>query len=247
MVWTLIEPGVAIMASSLATIRPLLRSWKIRGFQSTGQSGSKRTGPSYGYGGSRSHGGAVRSGSRSAGGMPGFGSAPASRSRDSKNIAMVTTTTTIDIEACAGGNGSSNGGSSSSLPGGVTTTTATASTHSVTFDRAGTTPVPLGGGGRRPTLSRITERTIETRDSTMLAAPKPPGLRQEVHSEIYIIEGGRKSTRSGSSEGGSPTRTSQDPWPFIESATSSEVELTRLEPLHTTSDAGLGLGSPGRK
>ncbi|POR35044.1 Uncharacterized protein TPAR_04763 [Tolypocladium paradoxum] len=35
MVWTLVEPGVAIAAASLATIRPLLRAMKIRGFQST--------------------------------------------------------------------------------------------------------------------------------------------------------------------------------------------------------------------
>ncbi|KAI1814690.1 hypothetical protein GGS20DRAFT_398939 [Poronia punctata] len=32
MIWTLIEPGVAISAASLATIRPLLRSWRIGGF-----------------------------------------------------------------------------------------------------------------------------------------------------------------------------------------------------------------------
>ncbi|KAI1377203.1 hypothetical protein F4677DRAFT_48593 [Hypoxylon crocopeplum] len=38
MVWTLIEPGVAIVASSLVTIRPLLRLWKVKGFGSTGQS-----------------------------------------------------------------------------------------------------------------------------------------------------------------------------------------------------------------
>lgn len=38
MVWTLVEPGVAIVASSLVTIRPLLRLWKVRGFNSTGQS-----------------------------------------------------------------------------------------------------------------------------------------------------------------------------------------------------------------
>ncbi|QYT05812.1 hypothetical protein H0G86_012694 [Trichoderma simmonsii] len=37
MIWTIIEPGVAIVASSLATIRPLLRAWKIRGFESTGR------------------------------------------------------------------------------------------------------------------------------------------------------------------------------------------------------------------
>lgn len=35
MAWTLIEPGVAIVASSLATIRPLLRAMRIRGFEST--------------------------------------------------------------------------------------------------------------------------------------------------------------------------------------------------------------------
>ncbi|KAI1464495.1 uncharacterized protein F4812DRAFT_156791 [Daldinia caldariorum] len=38
MVWTLIEPGVAIVASSLVTIRPLLRQWRIKGFGSSGQS-----------------------------------------------------------------------------------------------------------------------------------------------------------------------------------------------------------------
>src|SRR6478736_3382509 len=34
MVWTLIEPGVAIFASSLATIPPLLRAMRIRGLES---------------------------------------------------------------------------------------------------------------------------------------------------------------------------------------------------------------------
>ncbi|KOS19290.1 hypothetical protein ESCO_000445 [Escovopsis weberi] len=32
MTWTIIEPGVAIVASSLATIRPLLRALRVRGF-----------------------------------------------------------------------------------------------------------------------------------------------------------------------------------------------------------------------
>lgn len=44
MVWTLVEPGVAIIASSLATIRPLLRRMRVRGFESTG-----RTHPSTGF------------------------------------------------------------------------------------------------------------------------------------------------------------------------------------------------------
>ncbi|TDZ22354.1 hypothetical protein Cob_v004649 [Colletotrichum orbiculare MAFF 240422] len=51
MVWTLVEPGVAIVASSLVTIRPLLRAWKLNGFTSadqtpgvSGMSGGMRTG-----------------------------------------------------------------------------------------------------------------------------------------------------------------------------------------------------------
>lgn len=39
MVWTLVEPGVAIIAASLATIRPLLRAWRVRGFDSTRRTG----------------------------------------------------------------------------------------------------------------------------------------------------------------------------------------------------------------
>ncbi|CAI4210221.1 unnamed protein product [Parascedosporium putredinis] len=35
MVWTLIEPGVAIVAASLATIRPLLRVMRLKGFETT--------------------------------------------------------------------------------------------------------------------------------------------------------------------------------------------------------------------
>lgn len=35
MIWTIIEAGLAIVASSLATIRPLLRAMRIRGFEST--------------------------------------------------------------------------------------------------------------------------------------------------------------------------------------------------------------------
>lgn len=37
MTWTVIEPGVAIIAASLATIRPLLRAMRVRGFGSTGR------------------------------------------------------------------------------------------------------------------------------------------------------------------------------------------------------------------
>jgi hypothetical protein len=35
MVWTLVEPGIAITAASLITIRPLLRALNFKGFDST--------------------------------------------------------------------------------------------------------------------------------------------------------------------------------------------------------------------
>ena len=35
MIWTIVEAGLAIVASSLATIRPLLRAMRVRGFEST--------------------------------------------------------------------------------------------------------------------------------------------------------------------------------------------------------------------
>lgn len=41
MVWTLIEPGIAITAASLITIRPLLRAMNFAGFNSTGNNTSR--------------------------------------------------------------------------------------------------------------------------------------------------------------------------------------------------------------
>lgn len=38
MIWTIIEAGLAIIASSLATIRPLLRAMRVRGFEGTDSS-----------------------------------------------------------------------------------------------------------------------------------------------------------------------------------------------------------------
>src|SRR5579871_4103222 len=36
MIWTIIEPGLSIAAASIATFRPLLQVFKIRGFTSDG-------------------------------------------------------------------------------------------------------------------------------------------------------------------------------------------------------------------
>ena len=76
MVWTLVEPGVAIVASSLVTIRPLLRKMRLKGFESTERSRGLqymgRSGSLGATGGSRG-GTATRSSTRRAGGMPGYG------------------------------------------------------------------------------------------------------------------------------------------------------------------------------
>ncbi|POS79481.1 hypothetical protein DHEL01_v202133 [Diaporthe helianthi] len=75
MVWTLVEPGVAIVASSLVTIRPLLRKMRLRGFESTERSHglpvARQNGSLGATGGSR--GATTRSGTRRASGMPGYG------------------------------------------------------------------------------------------------------------------------------------------------------------------------------
>lgn len=73
MVWTLLEPALAIIASSLATIRPLLRAWGIKGFQMSGSGRSgfrsdRRPTKTYGTGSKRA--------------MPGFGSEDVSSSAD---------------------------------------------------------------------------------------------------------------------------------------------------------------------
>lgn len=60
MVWTLVEPGVAIIASSLVTIRPFLRQLRLKGFESTDRSAAynnNNTGPGHDHGPSWSRSG----------------------------------------------------------------------------------------------------------------------------------------------------------------------------------------------
>ncbi|KAL1858252.1 hypothetical protein Daus18300_009998 [Diaporthe australafricana] len=74
MVWTLVEPGVAIVASSLVTIRPLLRKMRLKGFESTERSRGLRFEGQSGSGGMGSRGGGNRSSTRrTVGSMPGYG------------------------------------------------------------------------------------------------------------------------------------------------------------------------------
>ncbi|KAF2969383.1 hypothetical protein GQX73_g4190 [Xylaria multiplex] len=62
MIWTIVEPGIAISAASLATIRPLLRRWRIRGF--THSERSRGTGAP-----SQDQGSRIKKANK----MPGFG------------------------------------------------------------------------------------------------------------------------------------------------------------------------------
>lgn len=183
MVWTLIEPGVAIVASSLVTIRPLLRAWRIRGFQST--ENSKRTGPS-----STAHPSSRMARSNT---MPGFGS---------RDLAS------MDVEA-----------------------------GQVKMDRLSTTVVEQGNRSKNTHMSPVGERTSQDSDLTngpikhIAGAYRPP----EVSHETYRV-------------GGPPTPhppgrpVYRDVWRSSHSATSSEVELTRMEPTHKQSHGRAGLG-----
>ncbi|KAM0813635.1 hypothetical protein AB5N19_13633 [Seiridium cardinale] len=188
MVWTLIEPGVAIVASSLITIRPLLRAWRISGFQST--ENSRRTGP-------LSHGQGVSRGTRP-NGMPGFGS---------KDMSC------IDVEAA----------------------------HAKQ-DATSPTVAELGASidqSKRSNtfqMSRITGRTSEDRDITDDSA-KHMGSRHrhpERHSEMYGNDGARSPHLPGHT-------VHRDTWPLSLSASSSEVELATMQPVHLQSDSRIGL------
>lgn len=113
MVWTLVEPGVAIVASSLVTIRPLLRKMRLKGFESTERSrGLQYTGQSGSLGATAGSRGGVttRSGTRRSG-MPGYG--PGS------SIKLG------DMESGGGGGGGKGGGYWSQ----ATTLTSRGSTH----------------------------------------------------------------------------------------------------------------------
>ncbi|KAB5563066.1 hypothetical protein GE09DRAFT_769398 [Coniochaeta sp. 2T2.1] len=109
MVWTLIEPGVAIVASSLVTIRPLLHAMRIKGFMSTENSTAPRYGEHHNNNNNqpRSGAGAGAGPHRVAyarGSMPGFG-------RGDIHLA--------DMETAGGPEHAGTGGADSSKTGGT--------------------------------------------------------------------------------------------------------------------------------
>ncbi|KAL8342614.1 hypothetical protein RB598_004137 [Gaeumannomyces tritici] len=177
MVWTLTEPGVAIMATSLATIRPLLRKLRLPGFGSTGVTG--RSGPTGGgyYGPGRSgKSAALRSATnrsaatRGSRAMPGFGAADMPLE---------------DLESARGGGGGGGGG--------VVVAAATTTSSSST----------TAGKGVLVTKTM----TVTTIPSPAASPPPPQQQQQQQHQRRSVggVGGGREA-RSGSDSDSDSTR-----------------------------------------
>lgn len=199
MIWTLVEPGIAISAASLATIRPLLRRWRIRGF--THSERSRTTGARSQDQGSRP---------RRGGGMPGFGPQDV---------------TLVDIEA---GGAPQKTWKPLSSPRTSTTTTATTTTTTMTrsttfkishlpktFDELSSASDDYNSGAA----------VTATRQGPSMFH-LPGGVRRaEVKSETFIFDGAR-SPMSVSDAGMSISTRTPGAWLDQESDGSS-VELTR--------------------
>ncbi|XXH00088.1 hypothetical protein Hte_006430 [Hypoxylon texense] len=190
MVWTLIEPGVAIVASSLVTIRPLLRLWKIRGFGSSGQ--SRPTGPS-----AYSHSHPMSRTNRS-GKMPAFGSTDVTVVDD---VELGETKATLSRSS---GAGSFNGKIQRSL----SLSDAASITNKSYLSRASSDAPVLASKLKRSrsisdadTLAGRSHRSRPSHMSMVFEAPSEEDddarfeyndggpRREDVKSEMYIIEG----------------------------------------------------------
>ncbi|KAJ2906606.1 putative integral membrane family protein [Zalerion maritima] len=180
MVWTLVEPGVAISAASLVTIRPLLRAWRLKGFESTDRYGSRRYGMPSGGNGS-----VMNSRQGKSRGMPGFGSGEyANGDVELGNKGSFSTTTIITGGSAASG---SSGG----------------------FSYNTTPPVDVirNPGKVRP-LSRISEGTMGTESrrsgqKQYVESPSnnsPTGTKNPFHS-FGPLPSGPLSSNSGLSPG----------------------------------------------
>ncbi|KAI0139438.1 hypothetical protein F4776DRAFT_588483 [Hypoxylon sp. NC0597] len=186
MVWTLVEPGVAIVASSLVTIRPLLRLWKIKGFGTTGQ--SRPTGPFNSHRMSRTN----RSNK-----MPAFGSADVtlvdieSQMKDTKSRSSVAgsfvggkiqrSLSLSDAGSMAGRSYRSRASSDASMLGGRLPQRSRSISDADTL---------TGRSQRsRPSqLTRLYEVTIEEDDARSEYQDRD-SKRADIKSEMYIIEG----------------------------------------------------------
>lgn len=156
MVWTLVEPGIAIVAASLVTIRPLLRLLKLRGFGSTGGT--------FGY-----KSGTARSGTHNSRGLM-----PAGGPGDIKMN---------DIET----------GSQKPLPSVPESREPSASGKIISppfMSPLAMSPFNPSAPGLPPTFDDGTRRRMEPELNENGFLPPPTSRwRQDVHSEMYVIEG----------------------------------------------------------
>ncbi|KAI5862939.1 hypothetical protein GGS23DRAFT_570231 [Durotheca rogersii] len=233
MVWTLIEPGVAIVASSLVTIRPLLRLWKIKGFGTTGY--SRSAGP---FGNSQPISRTTRSNK-----MPAFGSAEV---------------TLVDVELGQSKGSKSGGKLHRSLS--LSDATTVGSSRSRSSSDA---PLVAGRLQRSRSISdaeTLTSKSHRSRPSHMsmvFEAPleeddgalRPPehedpsgSRRQEVKSEMYIIEGAGPPTPPPTTHKG-PVR--NDTWLSEQGSSSDEsFEITQVTSRFNDADDSPRFGKP---
>ncbi|KAI1138579.1 hypothetical protein F5Y05DRAFT_44160 [Hypoxylon sp. FL0543] len=220
MVWTLVEPGVAIVASSLVTIRPLLRLWKVKGFGSTGE--SRPTDPFNSHRVSRTNKSKK---------MPGFGS---------------TDVTLVDIESQAKYTQSRSPVAGSFLGGKIqrslSLSDAGSSAGRSHRSRASSDASMLGGRlprrsrsisdadtlasrsqrSKPPQLTKLYEASIEE-DDVRSEYQGRDSRRADIKSEIYIIEGNTTPSPAPDAHGRGETWLAEQ-----DSSNEGSFELSRI-------------------
>lgn len=168
MVWTLVEPGIAIIAASLVTIRPLLRLLKLRGFGSTDRT--------FGY-----NSGTARSGTQfSRGRMPGYGRGDV-KMTDIETGTKSSHTPAPEFPASAVRPGKAR------VPPHMSPLTMSPFNPSA----AGQPPV-FGDGETQPRRPGVTVRRTEPESDENGFLPAPGRTRRwrdEVTSDVYVIQG----------------------------------------------------------
>ncbi|GAP82506.2 putative integral membrane family protein [Rosellinia necatrix] len=168
MIWTLVEPGIAISAASLATIRPLLRRWRIRGF--THSERSRATSAR-----SQDQGSRLRRASK----MPGFGA------HDVTLVDMEPGTAAAAAAAAARGSTWKPGGGIGAGPPSTNTTSKPASAYYKTSHLPKTFVDPSSSSSPPPSSS-----------SSMSRQASSARRAEAARSESFILDGGALSPRS---------------------------------------------------
>ncbi|KAI8966161.1 hypothetical protein F5Y11DRAFT_214906 [Daldinia sp. FL1419] len=242
MVWTLVEPGVAIVASSLVTIRPLLRLWKIKGFGGT--SGQSR--PTYRFNNSHPMSRTNRSTK-----MPAFGS---------------TDVTLVDIEAGHSKGSKSRSPIARSFGGKIQRSLSLSDAGSMTSKsfRSRASSDATMGPGKLPQRSRsisdadtIAGRSHRSRPSYMSRVHEAPieeddgrqdyvesgSRRMNIKSEMYIIEGNTTPTTPTAPVGA--YRRDDETWlAEQDSSNDGSFELSRVQSQNTGVKNSIQLTKP---